>query len=225
MVDMAHFAGLVAAGLHPSPVPHAHVVDLHHPQDPGRPARRRHPHQRRRRSPRRSTRRSSPASRAARWSTSSPPRPSASRWPLDRSSRTRQQRTLAAPGSSRSGWSQPDVAGRRHHGPHRRHRRAPGAGRPARLRTSTASRPRTGSRGRHHRQPQRRAVRPAPADGDVRACGSARRRWPPAVSATRVRRGRRHHRRRAHRGSDAHVDHLAAQVRTLAEQFPLYPEL
>jgi glycine hydroxymethyltransferase len=28
MVDMAHFAGLVAAGLHPSPVQHAHVVTL-----------------------------------------------------------------------------------------------------------------------------------------------------------------------------------------------------
>ena len=26
MVDMAHFAGLVAGGAHPSPVPHAHVV-------------------------------------------------------------------------------------------------------------------------------------------------------------------------------------------------------
>jgi glycine hydroxymethyltransferase len=26
MVDMAHFAGLVAAGLHPSPIPYAHVV-------------------------------------------------------------------------------------------------------------------------------------------------------------------------------------------------------
>src|SRR5205807_3422280 len=26
VVDMAHFAGLVAAGVHPSPVPHAHVV-------------------------------------------------------------------------------------------------------------------------------------------------------------------------------------------------------
>ena len=26
MVDMAHFAGLVAAGLHPNPVPHAHVA-------------------------------------------------------------------------------------------------------------------------------------------------------------------------------------------------------
>ncbi|MBN9990736.1 serine hydroxymethyltransferase, partial [Listeria monocytogenes] len=26
MVDMAHFAGLVAAGLHPSPFPHAHIA-------------------------------------------------------------------------------------------------------------------------------------------------------------------------------------------------------
>ena len=26
MVDMAHIAGLVAAGLHPSPIPYAHVV-------------------------------------------------------------------------------------------------------------------------------------------------------------------------------------------------------
>ena len=26
MVDMAHIAGLVAAGLHPSPVPHADIV-------------------------------------------------------------------------------------------------------------------------------------------------------------------------------------------------------
>src|SRR6202142_3902429 len=26
LVDMAHFAGLVAGGVHPSPVPHAHVV-------------------------------------------------------------------------------------------------------------------------------------------------------------------------------------------------------
>ena len=69
LVDMAHFAGLVAAGLHPSPVPHAHVTTstthktLGGPRggfiltnDAGR-------------WPRRSTPRCSPASRAARWST------------------------------------------------------------------------------------------------------------------------------------------------------------
>ena len=38
MVDMAHFAGLVAAGIHPSPVPYADVVTTHGPQDARRPA-------------------------------------------------------------------------------------------------------------------------------------------------------------------------------------------
>ena len=47
MVDMAHFAGLVAAGLHPSPVPHAHVVTSTTHKTLGGPARRHHPHQRR----------------------------------------------------------------------------------------------------------------------------------------------------------------------------------
>ena len=45
MVDMAHFAGLVAGGVHPSPFPHAHVVDHHDAQDAARPARRRDPDQ------------------------------------------------------------------------------------------------------------------------------------------------------------------------------------
>ena len=40
MVDMAHFAGLVAGGAHPSPVPHAHVVDHDHAQVAARTARR-----------------------------------------------------------------------------------------------------------------------------------------------------------------------------------------
>ena len=46
MVDMAHFAGLVAGGVHPSPFPHAHVVTIDDAQDPARPARRHRPHQR-----------------------------------------------------------------------------------------------------------------------------------------------------------------------------------
>jgi len=43
VVDMAHFAGLVAGGVHPSPVPHAHIVHHHHAQNPPRPPRRNDP--------------------------------------------------------------------------------------------------------------------------------------------------------------------------------------
>ena len=45
MVDMAHFAGLVAGGAHPSPFPHARG-DLNHAQDAAWPTRRSHPQQR-----------------------------------------------------------------------------------------------------------------------------------------------------------------------------------
>ena len=47
MVDMAHFAGLVAGGAHPSPVPARPCRHHHHAQDPARPARRHDPDQRR----------------------------------------------------------------------------------------------------------------------------------------------------------------------------------
>ena len=39
LVDMAHFAGLVAGGVHPSPVPHAQIVTSTTAQDAARPAR------------------------------------------------------------------------------------------------------------------------------------------------------------------------------------------
>ncbi len=42
------------------------------------------------------------------------------------------------------------------------------------------------ARDRHHREPQRGAVRPASADGDLGVCGSVPRRWPPVVSAPRT---------------------------------------
>ena len=74
MVDMAHFAGLVAAG-HP-PEPGARTPTSS-PRPSTRPSAARAPasSSARRSTPRRSTPRSSRASRAARWSTRSPPRP------------------------------------------------------------------------------------------------------------------------------------------------------
>ena len=47
MVDMAHIAGLVAGGVHPSPVPHAHVVTSTTHKSLRGPARRPDPDQRR----------------------------------------------------------------------------------------------------------------------------------------------------------------------------------
>ena len=65
-VDMAHYAGLVAAGLHDNPVPVADFVTTHHAQDAPRPARRACASCQRRVRARRSTAASSPASKAGR---------------------------------------------------------------------------------------------------------------------------------------------------------------
>ena len=77
LVDMAHFAGLVAGGAHPSPVPHAHIVTstthktLRGPRAGMILSQARN-------SPRRSTKLFSRACRAARWCTSLRPRQCAS---------------------------------------------------------------------------------------------------------------------------------------------------
>ena len=65
MVDMAHFAGLVAAGEHPNPVPARRRRHDDDPQDPLRPAQRDDPLPRGAGQGHR-PRRSSPASRAGR---------------------------------------------------------------------------------------------------------------------------------------------------------------
>ena len=185
MVDMAHFAGLVAAGLHPSPVPHAHVVTSTTHKTLGGPrggiilanART---------WPRSSTPRCSPASRAARSSTSSRPRRCRSSWPPSRRSAERQERTLAGarhPGRAAARRRRPRGRGQRGQ---RRHRRAPGAGRPARLASSTASRPRTACT----RSASRSTATPCRSTRARRwsapACASAPRRWPPAASTPRT---------------------------------------
>ena len=63
----------------------------------------------------------------------------------------------------------------------RRHRRPPRARRPARLRARRPAGRGSAALDRDHGQPQRGAVRPAPADGHQRPARSARPRWPPAA--------------------------------------------
>ena len=89
----------------PAPLPGAARArrHLHHPQDPRRPPRRRHPDQRPRRWPRSSTPRCSPASRAVRSSTSSPPRRWRSRSPPSPRSASARSAPSPAPGSSPTG--------------------------------------------------------------------------------------------------------------------------
>ena len=198
MVDMAHFAGLVAAGLHPSPGAARARHDLHDAQDPGRARAAGSSCPTTPRSPRRSTRRCSPASRAARWSTSSPARPWPSRSPRPKSSGNARSVSWPAPGSSPSGWSRTDVTAQGIN--------VISGGTDVHLvlvDLRNCELERAGSRGpargnRHHRQPQRRPVRPAPADGHLRAADRHPGAGHPRFRRGGLRRGCGHHRR----GSD-----------------------
>ena len=163
MVDMAHFAGLVAAGEHPNPVEHAHVTtttvhktlcgprsgmiftddeelakEINRGDLPGAAGRPADAHHRRQGGGARDR-----AVRAV-------PSPAAA----DDRQRARLRRRADR---------------QRGRGAHRRHGRPPGAGRPRADRPRRQDRRAAARAGRDHRQPQRDPVRRAPADEPVRA--------------------------------------------------------
>ena len=186
VVDMAHFAGLVAAGEHPNPVPVRRRRHLDGPQDARRRARRPDPVPRGARQGHQLGGLPRPAGRPARarhrrQGGGLPHRP-------DRAL----PRAPAAHRRRRQGAGRGAAAGRRRRQrAHRRHRRAPRSSSTCASPSSTASRPRTActrsaSPSTATRSPSIRARRWSPA-----ACASARARWPPAAcrSTTSTRSG------------------------------------
>ena len=196
MVDMAHFAGLVAAGLHPSPVPHAHVVTSTTHKTLGGP---------------RGGVILATADLAKKFNSSVFPgqqggplehviaaKAVAFKLAAEPAFRERQERTLAGAQILADRLLADDCRDGRGRRGQRRHRRPPGAGRPARV---AARRPPGGgppARRRHHGQPQRGAVRPPAADGQLR-----RPHRHPGAGRPRLRRRRLHRGRRRHRPGPA----------------------
>ena len=221
MVDMAHFAGLVAAGQHPNPVPYADVVTttVHKTLGGARGGM--------------ILCREEYAKKI-----NSAVFPGQQGGPLehviagkavalqDRADRAL-PRAPAAHGRRRQGARRGAAGrGRRRQRPHRRHRRAPRARRPARLR---ARRPagrgpparRSASRSTATRSPSTRGRRWSPA-----ACASARQRAGHARPAGRgLPRGGAHHRRGAVGDFEAGKAELAERVTAIADRYPLYEHL
>ena len=174
MVDMAHFAGLVAAGLHPNPVPYADVVTttIHKTLGGARGG-------------------MIICREEFAKKINSAVFPGQQGGPLEHVIagkavalkiaqsdvfKERQERTVAGAKAVAEELLQRRQRGQR---PHRRHRRAPRARRPARVRARRPAGRGPPARHRHHRQPQRGPVRPAAAGGLVRpARGRVRARHP-----------------------------------------------
>ena len=192
MVDMAHFAGLVAAGLHPNPVPYADVVTTTTHKTLGGPrggvilAREEYAKK-----------------------INSAVFPGQQGGPLEHviAAKAVAFKLAGNPGVQGTPGTRPagiQAAGRtapprrrgrgRHLRGERRHRRAPGPGGPAQLRTGRPAGRGRPAPDRHHGQPQRRPVRPAPADGVLRAADRHPGPGHPRLRRGGIRRGRGHHR-------------------------------
>ena len=223
MVDMAHFAGLVAAGLHPNPVPHADVVTTTTHKTLGGP----------RGGIILTNERLAKKINSAVF-------PGMQGGPLEHVIAAKAVAfKLAAERGVRGAAA---AHGGRREDPGRAADRArtPAAGVSVLtggtdvhlvlvdLRRLRAGRPAgrgPAAPGRDHGQPQRRPERPAPADGHLRAADRHARRWPPAASAaedfTEVADIIAAALQAAH--DDARP--LAARVEALAAKHPLYPTL
>ena len=220
MVDMAHFAGLVAAGIHPSPVPHADVVTTTVHKTLGGP-------------------RSGLILCREEYAKkiNSAVFPGQQGGPLEHAIaakavafkiaasdlfKERQQRTVAGAqalaeraADRRRGRQRAD----------RRHRRAPRARRPARVRARRPAGRGSPALDRHHGQPQRGAVRPAPADGHERPAHRHARAGDPRPAGRRLPRGRQDHRPRPAAGLRGRPAELTDRVTAIVDRFPLYAHL
>ena len=171
LVDMAHFAGLVAAGLHPSPVPHAHVTTTTTHKTLG--------------GPRGGVILSNDAEIAKKINSAVFPgqqggplehviAAKAAAFKMAAEPEFAERQRAHARGRADPGRAAEPAGRRRGRGQraHRRHRRAPGAGRPARLASWTASRPRTG------------CTRSASRSTATRSRSTRARRWSPPGCAS-----------------------------------------
>ena len=192
MVDMAHFAGLVAAGLHPNPVPHADVVTstVHKTLGGARGGLIlcKEEHAKKINSAVFPGQQGGPLEHVVAG------KAIAFRIAATEAFRERQQRTIegAQAVADEAGADRP-----RRHRPDGRDGRPPGAGRPARLRAQRPGLRGPAARDRHHRQPQRGAGRPAPADGHQRPARRHVRARHARPAGRGLRRGRRDPVRRA----------------------------
>ena len=223
MVDMAHFAGLVAAGLHPIPVPHRRRGHDHDPQDDRRRPRRDDPLQ----------------ARSYAKKIDSAVFPGQQGGPLEHviagkavalriaaseAFRERQERTLAG---ARAVAERAARRRRRRQRADRRHRRAPGPVRPARVRARRQAGRGPPALDRDHRQPQRGAVRPAAAGGLLRAADRLAGAGHPRAAGRGLRRGRRGSSpRRSSRATSRRGERSwRERVQAIAERYPLYAGL
>ena len=219
MVDMAHFAGLVAAGEHPSPVPHAHVVTTTIHKTLGGA-------------------RGGMILSTEEWAKkiNTAVFPGQQGGPLMHiiagkavSLKVAGERAVPRPPAAharRRGGDRRGAARGRRQRADRRHRRAPRARRPARVRAVGPGRRGSPARDRHHGQPQRGPQRPAARDGHV---GPAHRHVGLATRGLGVEDFREIGQviGSALTGGfgDAEKAELSERTKAIAEAYPLYPHL